>query len=133
MILVFFTTHNNTFELNSTANESLLLALTIFVPLMFGVLSIVYSISQIKLTLEGFKKLKMFKANVQFVIVVSLLALAFSMLFSLNISSGFWYMNIIKFIIYALIFNIGLTILMIIKRFDYILNQIINNEIKKKL
>lgn len=133
VILVMFTWHNNTFEANKSLMESLLIALTIFTPIMFSVLSIVYSLTRHKLTLEGFRKLKEFKFNVLFVILVSLLALFFCIIFILNISSSESYIVALKLIIFYLLGNIGLTILMILKRFDYIMDQIIDKEINKRL
>lgn len=133
VILVLFTWNNNNFESNKQLMESLLISLTIFTPMMFSVLSIIYSMSQKKLTLKGFRKLKEFKYNVLFVILISLVALFSCIIFILNICNFWLYIVILKTIIFYLLGNIGLTILMIIKRFDYIMDQIINKEIKKRL
>lgn len=133
VILVLATWQNNTFEANKTLMESLLVSLTIFTPMLFSILSIIYNLTKHKLTLHGFRLLKEFKYNVLFVILVSLLALFFCIIFILNIADFVSYIVTLKLIIFYLLGNIGLTVLLIVKRFDYIMDQIIDKEIQKRL
>ncbi|MCC7562087.1 MAG: hypothetical protein KO253_04575 [Methanobrevibacter arboriphilus] len=132
-----------------------LTSLSIFTPIMFSVLSIIYSLSQKNLTKKGFRVLKEFKFNVLFVIILSLVTILLLIINSIDISlfqNPFFMVNLIidynnlnlhinlyfsiiifilNFLIYGSIINIGLTMLMVLQRFDYVMNKVIRNNERK--
>lgn len=133
IVLVIYTLNYDFDEINSF-NNSLLIFLTIFTPAMFGMLSVIYSLSSKKFTVTGYKLLKEFNVNVLFIILISIITLIISLLFSLNLFKYteycLLYNSILRIIIYSLSQLIILTSLIVLIRFNKLINAIIDKKIK---
>lgn len=102
---------------------TLLITFSIFTPLLFSLLPIIYDLSNKKLSNYGFELVNEFKSNVLFVILVSLTTLSLLIMEFLLYGKGI--NSIFTIIILGLFINIALTILMIIQSFNFFMNQFI--------
>ena len=118
--------------LHSDAVGDPLTFLSIFTPSMFGMLAVIYSFISEELTVEGYKFLKEFKSNIMFIILISIATLVFSLIFTFNLSMNENYITLLQTLIYFGTFLIIITSLMALKRFNKLINSIINKNIKIK-
>ncbi|GLI12361.1 hypothetical protein MARBORIA2_14510 [Methanobrevibacter arboriphilus] len=121
-------------RLSSDASNSILLALSIFAPIMFSLLISIYSINRKRLTKQRTHKIvKEFKNNVSFILVLCLLSLFFLIIDSLNLSISFltglgWLYNLLySIIIIYLLGVIGLTLLQVLKRWNELLDLMLED------
>ena len=135
---------------NQSFNNSLLTCLSILSPLMFGFFPIIYELTDNdKINPKSKKLIKEFKTNVLFTMILSFTTLAFILFWTLISTTvtfdSFQYflkentyliINIIKslysILIYYLIICLGLHILMIIQRFNFLINEYIKFQMNTK-
>ncbi len=120
IILVFFCKGT----LDPSTNESILLSLTIFTPIMFSLLVAIYSVNRRRLADKRTHKIiKQFKSNVSFMMIISVIAIFFLIINSMHLWENQWYSSILIFIILFLLGIIGLTFLLVLKRWNHLLDK----------
>lgn len=120
VILVFLSKGS----LESSITDSILISLSIFTPILFSLLVAIYSINRERLKKKKvYKVIKEFKANVSFTIIISLITIFFTVIYSMNIWGDYYYLSVLSFIIIFLVGIIGLTLLQILKRWNYLLDE----------
>lgn len=132
IVSIFLALKMTNAEINNSINQSILTFLSIFTPSMFGMLAVIYSFISEELTVEGYKFLKEFKSNIMFIILISIATLVFSLIFTFNLSMNENYITLLQTLIYFGTFLIIITSLMALKRFNKLINSIINKNIKIK-
>lgn len=133
-------------NISNSLSNSLLTCLSILSPLMFGFFPFIYDlIDNEEVNPKSRALIQEFKANVLFTMLLSFTTLAFILIWTLvnnNLDFCFTYFEkdianclvnhiplILSGIIYYLLFCLGFHILMIIQRFNFLINQY--NEFKK--
>lgn len=131
--------------ITNVISEPLLLSISIFTPIMFGLLPIIYDFFEKPLGDHGYDLVNQFKANVLFVILISVFTLFLLILFSLNlpvieIYEIYWlklplkwfYLESVSVLIYFFLGVIVLHILMILQRFNFLMNEFIRMQKNKR-
>lgn len=119
--------------------DSLLICLSILSPLMFGFFPFIYDLIDNKtVNPKSLDYVKEFKANVLFTMMLSFTSLAFIIIwtfansnldFCTNLDKNYitvlinYILLILSFIIYYFLFCLGFHILMIIQRFNFLINE----------
>lgn len=111
-------------RLNSPTAEAILIALTIFTPITFSLLVSVFSIDE-KLLMKkrNLIVVKEFKNNISFIIILCLVSIFVIILKSLLGGNYFLVLVCLNFIIIYLLLIVGLTILQILKRWNFIIEK----------
>lgn len=107
--------------ISSNLGNSLLSSLSILSPLMFSFIPIIYSlIDNSDINADSKDYIKEFKSNVLFTMLLSFSGLGFLIVWS--VFNDYW---LISLVIYLLVFSLVFHILMLIQRFNFLLNEFI--------